>query len=180
MFFISNMIFLSLKTCFTVHSKWVVIVPSSLRLLLKVWIWYISQNRIEDYYHHNGEQLDFYKKVRINTQSKKKDFLVIFALQETMNSNLFDKSCTQENVKFHIQHEESWLRWIVIEQVSYKQHYFPLIFPERNCARILSKIFRRSNRDIFLENEGKIHEGGCVGEFFSLTFRLASRNFIID
>ena len=36
------------------------------------------------------------------------------------NSNLFDKNCTQENVKCHIQHEESWLGWIVIEQVNYK------------------------------------------------------------
>ena len=27
--------------------------------------------------------------------------------------------------------------------------------------------------------EGKMHEGGCAKEFFSLTCRLASRNFII-
>ena len=36
------------------------------------------------------------------TQSKKKDVLVIFILlQETKNSNLFDKNCAQENVKCH-------------------------------------------------------------------------------
>ena len=68
---------------------------------------------------------------------------MIFLLQETKNSNLFDKNCTQENVKCHIQHEESWLRLIAIEQVNY---YFPLIFPERNCARTLSKPLRKSNR----------------------------------
>ena len=68
--------------------------------------------KIENYYHHDGEQLGFYKKVDIKTQSKKKDVLVI--------SNLSDKSCTQEYVKRHIQHEENWLRWIVIEQVNYK------------------------------------------------------------
>ena len=28
-------------------------------------------------------------------------------LEETKNSNLFDKKCTQENVKCHVQHEES-------------------------------------------------------------------------
>ena len=33
--------------------------------------------------------------------------LCITALQETKNSNLFDKKCTQENVKCHIQYEES-------------------------------------------------------------------------
>ena len=32
-----------------------------------------------------------------------------------INSNLFDKNRTQGNVKCHIQHEESWLRSIVIE-----------------------------------------------------------------
>ena len=59
---------------------------------------------------------------------EKKDVVVIFILQKmknsdlfnTENSNLFDKKYTQENVKYHIEHEESWLRWIVIEQVYYK------------------------------------------------------------
>ena len=62
---------------------------------------------------------DFIKK-DISKQSKKNDVLIIFTLQETKNSNLFDKKCTQENVKFNIQHEESKLRWIVIEEVTYK------------------------------------------------------------
>ena len=31
----------------------------------------------------------------------------VFILQETKDSNLFDKNCSQENVKCHIQHEES-------------------------------------------------------------------------
>ena len=30
------------------------------------------------------------------------------------------KNSTQDNVKCNIQHEESWRRWIVIEQVNYK------------------------------------------------------------
>ena len=67
----------------------------------------------------DGEQLRFYKKVHTKTRSKK-DVLVIFILQETKNSNLFDKNCAQENVKCHIQHEETWLRWIVVEQANYK------------------------------------------------------------
>ena len=49
------------------------------------------------------------------------DVLVIFILlQETKNPNLLDKKFNQENVKCHIQHEESWLREIIIEQVNYK------------------------------------------------------------
>ena len=44
----------------------------------------------------------FYKKVHIKTQSKKKDvFVILVLLQETKNSNLFDKDYTQENVKCH-------------------------------------------------------------------------------
>ena len=41
-------------------------------------------------------------------------------LPEKNNSYLFDKNCTQESVKCHIQHKESWLGWIAIEQVNYK------------------------------------------------------------
>ena len=59
------------------------------------------------YCHHDGEQVGFYEKVHIKTQSKKDVLVVIFILQETKNSNLFDKKCTQDNVRCHIQHEES-------------------------------------------------------------------------
>ena len=40
----------------------------------------------------------FFIKNYIKTQSKKKDVLVIILLQETKNSNLYNKKCTQ-NVK---------------------------------------------------------------------------------
>ena len=43
----------------------------------------------------------------MKTQSKKKDVLEIFLVQETKNSNLLGKSCTQEKFKCHIQHEET-------------------------------------------------------------------------
>ena len=36
------------------------------------------------------------------------------------NSNAYDKNRTQDNIKYQTQHEESWLGWIVIEQVNYK------------------------------------------------------------
>ena len=42
-----------------------------------------TSSRIENYYHHDGEQLGFYKSVHIKTQSKERDVLLIFTLQET-------------------------------------------------------------------------------------------------
>ena len=45
----------------------------------------------------------FDKIVHIKTQSKKKDVLLIFILlQETNNSNLFNKNCTKENAEYAI------------------------------------------------------------------------------
>ena len=41
-------------------------------------------------------------------------------LQKPKNPNLLQKKCTQEKFKSYIQHQESWPRWIVIEQVSGK------------------------------------------------------------
>ena len=78
---------------------------------MKVWIWYICLNRIENYYHHDEEQLGFYKKVHIKTQSmsKTKDVLAILHRKKRMSCNLFHKNSTQENVQLHLQHGESWL-----------------------------------------------------------------------
>ena len=114
---------------FITHIKWDAIIFSSLRLLLKMWIWYRWSNRIENYYHHIGEQLAFYKKMHISKHRGGCSCNICIA-----------RNCTQENVRCHIQHEEKWLRWIVMEQVNY---YFPLIYPERNCARTLSKPLRK-------------------------------------
>ena len=118
MFFFSKAYFYHRK----VHIKRDVVISSSLRLLMKVWIWERCQNRIENYYHHDEEQLTFYKKVHIKTQSmsKKKDVIVILHCKKQMSFNLLDKNCTRENVQLHLQHGESWLGGIVIELVNYK------------------------------------------------------------
>ena len=125
---------------FIKHIKWDVIISSCWYRCwkLKVWIWYRSQKRIESYYKHDGKQLVFYEKVHIK---HREDVLVTFIFQEWKNSNLFDKNCTKKYVKYHIQHEEGWLRWIVIELANY---YLPLIFPKRNCARTFSKPLRKN------------------------------------
>ena len=52
----------------------------SLRLLLKMWIWYRYENRIEKYYHQNWKTitLGFYKKVHIKSHrswAKRRMFL---------------------------------------------------------------------------------------------------------
>ena len=117
--------FFSLKHIFhhkKVHIKWDDVISSSLRLLIKVWIWYRCQNRIENCYHQDEEQLGFYEKGHIKTQSmnKKKNVLVILHRKKWMSFNLFDKNCTQENVQLHLQHGESWPGGIVIKQVNYK------------------------------------------------------------
>ena len=68
------------------------------------WKCEFGQNRIENDYQHDGEQLGFYKKSTY--QNTEQAVLVIFILQETKNSNSFDKNCAQEDVKCPIQHEE--------------------------------------------------------------------------
>ena len=53
---------------------------------------------------------NYFIKKLTSKHSKKKDVLVIILLQETMNSNLYNKNCAEyvkNNVKCHIQHEES-------------------------------------------------------------------------
>ena len=42
-----------------------------------------------------------------------------------------------------------------------------LLSTARNCTRTLQTLFGRSNRDAFLENEGKIHERRCVKQLFT-------------
>ena len=42
--------------------------------------------KIENYYHHDEEQLIFYKEVHIKTQDIKKDVLLILVLKRTLNA----------------------------------------------------------------------------------------------
>ena len=71
------------------HIKWDVIISSSLRLLLKVWIWYRYQNR--KLYHHDGEQLLFYSAYQ-NTEQKEGCSCNPYIKATAKNSNLFDKT----------------------------------------------------------------------------------------
>ena len=56
------------------------------------------------------------KKKYISKDSKK----FYITRNEGFQFTVFDKNWAQENVKCHIHHEDSWLRWIVIEQINYK------------------------------------------------------------
>ena len=87
-FFLSNTTFLSWKSCFIAHIKWDVIISSSLRLLLNVWIWYRCQDRIENCYHHDGEQLGFYKNTNPYENTEQNEgcsFNFILQVKETKN-----------------------------------------------------------------------------------------------
>ena len=42
--------------------------------------------KIENYYHHDEEQLIFYKEVHIKTQGIKKNVLLILVLKRTLNA----------------------------------------------------------------------------------------------
>ena len=111
-----------------------------------MWIWCICQTK--KFYLHDGKQLDFYKKVCITTESKKKNVLVIFILlQRRKNSNLFEKTKTvvKKNVKWRIQHEESWLWWIVHKTI------FRLYYLKEICSHFFKSLFRRSDRHVFWE-----------------------------
>ena len=115
-----------------ITSSEIIILFKSWDFLLKVWIWYQYQNKIEKHYHQDQEKLlRFYKKVHIRTYrlSKKKGFLAkssfYFLRKAKMYYKkgrivicLFDKSCIQNNINCYILYEISWLRWIVMEQVN--------------------------------------------------------------
>ena len=108
----------------------------------------------------------FFIKKYIKTQSKKKDVLVIFILQETKNSNLFDKYCTRANFKYHTAHEKLvWLNWLNRSITS--NTTFRLYFLKETVVAHFQNLFGRSGHDAFWENKDKIHEGGYVKEIFS-------------
>ena len=104
-------------------------------------------------------------------------FSVIYILHRTKNSNLFntknsnlyDKNCTQENVKCHIQHEECWLRWIVIEQANYKYHHFPLIFP--GWKKWCSHTFKVSSKEAIVIHSDKMKAKYMKKDVSKSTFR---------
>ena len=95
-------------------------ISSSLRLLMKDWIWYRCQNRIENYIIMLDNNYVFIKKYISKHRAKWRMFLESLHCKKRMSSNLSDKSCTQENVQLHILHGESWLRGIVIKQLNCK------------------------------------------------------------
>ena len=109
-------IFIMKKITSHFTSSEILTISSSLRLLLKVWIWYRYQNKIEKHYHHDGEQkLSFYKQVYFKTSRlrKRNDILVmplfyflrrtkIYCKKQRTPICLFDKNHTQDHVKCYL------------------------------------------------------------------------------
>ena len=59
--------------------------------------------KVINYYHHDGEQLGFVRNAHIKTHSKK----LYITRKEGYQFTAFDKTCTQEIVKCHIQHKDN-------------------------------------------------------------------------
>ena len=73
------------------------------------------------------------------------------------------------------QHEERWLGWKGKLQVTLLS-----AFQKEIVLSNFQSLFGRGKCDVFWENERKMHEGGCLKEFFSLTCSLASGSVITD
>ena len=93
----------------------------------------------------------------IQNTEHEKNVLVIFILQETRNSNLFDKNCTWENVKCLIQHKENWLSIYI------------------SWKKLCSHTFKASSEEGIV-----MHSEKMKAKYMKQTCRLASRNFITD
>ena len=107
------------------HIKWDVIIPSSLRLLLKVWIWYRCQNR--KLYHHDGETQNTEQKALYYKKQGIAIYLTKTALIRTSNA-IF-------NTKI-VDLDKSNRDWLGKLQVI-------LLSAEKPCARTLSKPLRK-------------------------------------
>ena len=114
----------------------------------------------------------FIKKCISNHRAKRRMFLqslnhCFILLQKTKNSKFYlIKAVLKRTSNAIIQNKLSSLGWIVIEQVNYNNTTFRLHFQKEIVLSHLQSLFERSNHDVFWENEGKIHEGGCVKECF--------------
>ena len=130
---------------------WDVIIPSSLRLLLKMWIWYRYRNRklLAPWWRIIG----FYKKVHIKTQSKK------LCITRTNDSKLFNKKLHSRKRQMSFSTLNKWLnRQITRIPLSAERNWdFPSLYGRSNC-------------DTFWENEGKIHERACVKTSLQINF----------
>ena len=78
------------------HIKWDVIVPSSLRLLFKLRVWYRCQNI--KFYHHDAEKLAFNKKsTHQNTEQEayyKKRKILIYCIWQKLHSRERQMPCS--------------------------------------------------------------------------------------
>ena len=77
---------------------------SIVKIIAECWFWYRCQNRIEKYYHHDGEQLTFYQKVlHIKTHRLRKEECFC-NLCIAMNSNLLEenRTKTKSNATFNM------------------------------------------------------------------------------
>ena len=82
--------------------------------------------KIENYNHHKGEQLLFLKKNAYQKIEQKEGcscnlyIIALYYCKKRRIPSYLIKTVLKRRSNAIIQHEESWLGWIVIEQVNYK------------------------------------------------------------
>ena len=107
----------------------------------------------KSYYHHDGEQLGFYKKVYIKTQSKEKDVLVIFILQYLIVENFVGENYSSPEKYF-----VTFLRR-KFSPVSFESNHFLTFFIAFNIINksivttVTSLVSFKSAQDIYIRCE---------------------------
>ena len=163
------------------HIKWDDIISSSLRLLLKMWICYRYQNRIENYTTMMENGYVFIKKY-ISTHRPGCSCNLYICKKRRIPIYLTKLYSKERQMPYSTWRK--WLKWIVIENVN---SYFPILLPERNCARTFSKFPRgKSNRVYSEKMKTKAWRRMCERGFFvnlqvdisQLHYRLTSSQII--
>ena len=109
--------------------------------------------QIENYYHHAGEQLGFYKKVHIKTQSEKRNILAVFILQETQSSNLLDKNYILRERKFSY---STWWKFISMNRNWTGKLQVILLSTYISWKKLCLRTFKTSSEEIIVMHSEKM------------------------
>ena len=142
--------------------------------------------KIENYNHHDGEQLLFYQKVLIKTELKEEYSLYycIILLKERRTPIYLIKTVAKRNLNRTLNANSAWrkLTWMNRDWTGKLQ--VTLISTYISRKKFCSQTFKASSEELIVMYSEKI-EAKCMKEdvwkrFFSLTCSLASRNFMTD
>ena len=146
---------------FITYIKWDVIISSSLRVCWKCQ--FDTDVKIENYNHHDREQLLFLKKVKkkvhIKTQSKKKDILVIFILllynplyycKERRTPICLIKTVLKRNLKRTLFHNSTWRKLTWMNRNWTGKLHVTLLSTYISRKKLCSQTFKASSEEVIL------------------------------